>query len=383
MWARGGSPACFFLAPARAQVWAKLHEEHSPLRWVLLRVAPPSRGKAGSTLVIEAHGDAPLAALGARLAAAPSLAFILLRADGVDSGAPLRIKTMILSYLPATAQFRERIAFGELSKCVVKALPGHAFHQELTDVADLDEAALEKRLKSVGGAFQCSSFLWPSGTTISAGPLAADAPTAAPHGAREAPAAQPATAPEPAPVPTPVPTPAPAPEPAPVPAPASASVTDEASKAGGGEAEHEGAGGAGSSPHAAAEGACAPAALEGAAAPPSPPAAPPDLEGAPPPPLAAAVVPTAPAGEPAPKASSPPAAGPMVPPLPAALASLKRGAASKHEEEEEEAEVEGNAIEQASPQVPVVPAASPVVAERPSVVIAPGDGDADTQSLGA
>ena len=137
-------------------MWERLALDGGDLWWALLRVEPPSRGHASNRLVVEAHGDAPLSEVRSLLCAKPALAFLLLRAEGVDVGAPVRIKRMVFSYLPPGVPFSARIAFGETSKALVASLNGHAFHVELHDCEELDAGALEARLKAVGGAFQCS-----------------------------------------------------------------------------------------------------------------------------------------------------------------------------------------------------------------------------------
>lgn len=105
------------------KVWSKLHSVDSDFRWALLRCE--KNGNRNEVHVF-AYGDAPLNTIKKYLFS-DVLVFLLLRVDGVDTGAPKRIKTMVFSVVPSSLPFSARIAFGEVSKALVYVLFFHIY----------------------------------------------------------------------------------------------------------------------------------------------------------------------------------------------------------------------------------------------------------------
>jgi len=98
-------------------LWPRLHTDDS-IRWAVLTVAPPAPYRASTPparVVVSATGNAPLSAVRAQIPA-NELSFVLVRADGVDAtGGPHRVKLIVVSLLPPSVSFREKIALGETS----------------------------------------------------------------------------------------------------------------------------------------------------------------------------------------------------------------------------------------------------------------------------
>ena len=106
-----------------SRLWQRLHEEDG-LRWALLVVAPPKRGCHSTRIVVRAFGDAPLDTVRG-LIRPGEVSFIFVRADGVDAGAPRRVKLMVASFISSTVPFKQRVCFGEASAAVVSQITTH------------------------------------------------------------------------------------------------------------------------------------------------------------------------------------------------------------------------------------------------------------------